>query len=184
MNSISRKLCFALVCAAVLFTGCTQKPRSTPADTLPATPAGGTIEPTKMGDLTDPSANGLQQRPDGVIEDADTIRNLLQPVYFDFDKSAIKQAERAKISAAADYLKKTPQYRLMLEGHCDWRGTAEYNVGLGDHRAQEVKKFLQTLGVAADKLVIQSKGSLGATEKGTEEQMSKDRRVEIVVLKK
>jgi peptidoglycan-associated lipoprotein len=184
MNSISRKLCFALIGAAVIITGCTQKPRSTPADTLPATPAGGTIEPAKMGDLTDQSANGLQQRPDGVIEDADTIRNLLQSVYFDFDKSAIRQAEREKISAAADYLKKTPQYRLMLEGHCDWRGTTEYNMGLGDRRAQEVKKFLQTLGAPADKLQIQSKGSLGAAEKGTDEQMSKDRRVDFVILKK
>jgi peptidoglycan-associated lipoprotein len=177
-------LCFALVSAAVIFTGCTQKPRSTPADTLPATPAGGAIEPTKMGDLTDASANGLQQRPEGVIEDADTIRNLLQSVYFDFDKSAIKQAERAKMTAAADYLKKTPLYRLMLEGHCDWRGTSEYNMGLGDRRAQEVKKFLQTLGVPADKLQILSKGSLGAAEKGTDDQMSKDRRVDFVILKK
>jgi peptidoglycan-associated lipoprotein len=184
MNSISRKLCLALISTAVIFTGCNPKPRSTPADTLPATPAGGTIDPSKMGDLTDQSANGLQQRPDGVIEDADTIRNLLQPVYFDFDKSAIKQAERAKMTAAADYLKKTPQYRLMLEGHCDWHGTAEYNMGLGDRRAQEVKKFLQTLGVPADKLQILSKGSLGATEKGTDEQMAKDRRVEFVILKK
>jgi peptidoglycan-associated lipoprotein len=140
--------------------------------------------PNSMGNLTDTSASTLQPRTDGVIEDADTIRGLLVSVYFDFDRSAIKKDEQAKITAAADYLKKTPQYRMMLEGHCDWRGTSEYNMGLGDRRAQGVKKFLQTLGISADKLQILSKGSLGAIEKGTAEQMEKDRRVDFVILKK
>jgi peptidoglycan-associated lipoprotein len=180
MNSISRKLCLALISAAVIFAGCVKKPRPTPADTTPT----GAIQPANLGNLTDQSAGGLVPRTDGVIEDADTIRNLLPSVYFDFDRSAVKQGEKEKISAAADYIKKTPQYRMMLEGHCDWHGTAEYNMGLGDRRAQEVKKFLQTLGIPADKLQILSKGSLGAVEKGTEEQMSKDRRVDFVILKK
>ena len=183
MNPISRKLCFLLLSAAVLFAGCTKKPRPTPADTT-ATGTGSTVSPENLGNLTEPSAAGLQPRTDGVIEDADTIRGLLQPVYFDFDRSAIKEGERTKINEAADYLKKNPQYRLLLEGHCDWRGTAEYNLGLGDRRAQAVKQFLGTLGAPADKLQILSKGSLGAIEKGTDEQMAKDRRVEFVILKK
>ena len=183
MNSISRKLSLALISAAVIFTGCVKKPTPTPADTAQTGPVGA-LQPNSMGNLTDQSANQLQQRTDGVIEDADTIRGLLQPVYFDFDRSAVKQGEREKITAAADYLKKTPQYRMMLEGHCDWRGTAEYNMGLGDRRAQAVKKFLQTLGITADKLQILSKGSLGAIEKGTDDQMAKDRKVDFVILKK
>jgi peptidoglycan-associated lipoprotein len=183
MNHLSRKLCFLLLSAAVVVAGCTKKPRPTPADT---TAMGGTetVNPQPLGNLTDASAAGLQARTDGVIEDADTIRGLLQPVYFDFDRSAIKAGERSKINAAADYLKKNPQYRLLLEGHCDWRGTAEYNLGLGDRRAQAVKQFLATLGVSADKLQILSKGSLGAAEKGSDEQMAKDRRADIVILKK
>lgn len=182
MNLISRKLCLVFVSAAVIFAGCTKKPRPTPADT--SAMGSGAVQPTSMGNLTDASANGLQARTDGVIEDADTIRGLLVSVYFDFDRSAIKQEEKSKISAAADYLKKTPQYRLLLEGHCDWRGTSEYNLGLGDRRAQAVKKFLQSIGAPADKLQILSKGSLGAAEKGTAEQMEKDRRVDFVILKK
>ena len=181
MNLISRKLCLALISATVIFAGCTKKPRPVPPDT---TPTGSAIEPAPLGNLADQSANGLQQRTDGVIEDADTIRNLLQPVYFDFDRSAVKPDQKANIIAAADYLKKTPQYRMLLEGHCDWRGTAEYNLGLGDRRAQAVKKLLQSLGVSPDKLQILSKGSLGAAEKGSDEQMTKDRRVEFVILKK
>ncbi len=182
MNHISRKLCFLLLSAAVVVAGCTKKPRPTPADTTAM--GGNAVSPEKLGDLTDASAGGLQARPDGVIEDADTIRGLLQPVYFDFDRSAIKAGERSKINEAADYLKKNPQYRLLLEGHCDWRGTAEYNLGLGDRRAQAVKQFLATLGVPADKLQILSKGSLGAAEKGADDQMAKDRRADFVILKK
>jgi peptidoglycan-associated lipoprotein len=96
----------------------------------------------------------------------------------------VKGDQKANIAAAADYLKKTPQYRMLLEGHCDWRGTSEYNMGLGDRRAQAVKQLMQSLGVSADKLQILSKGSLGAAEKGSQEQMAKDRKVEFVILKK
>jgi len=183
MNSLSRKLCFLLLSAAVVLAGCTKKPRPIPADTAAMGTGEGAVNPQNLGNLTEASAAGLQPRADGVIEDADTIRGLLQPVYFDFDRSAIKAGERSKINAAADYLKKNPQMRILLEGHCDWRGTAEYNLGLGDRRSQAVKQFLATLGLSADRLQILSKGSLGATEKGTDDQMAKDRRVDFVILK-
>ena len=184
MNFISRKLCLILLSAAVIVAGCTRKPRPTPADTTMTGPgAGSALTPTNVGTF-DTSAGTLQPRPEGYYEDQDIIRGLLSSVYFDFDRSAVKQDEKKKISDAADYLKKNSQYRMLLEGHCDWRGTAEYNLGLGDRRGQAVKQFLQTLGISTDKLQILSKGSLGAAEKGTEEQMTKDRRVDFVILKK
>jgi peptidoglycan-associated lipoprotein len=187
MNLISRKLCFTLISITVIFAGCTKKPRPTPVDTTATGPASGAINPTPLGNLTDQSAAGLQPRPvnaGDIQEDENTIRGLLKPVYFEFDQSAIKQDERKKISEAADYLKKNTQYRLLLEGHCDWRGTTEYNLGLGDRRAQAVRQFLQQLGVPKEKLETLSKGALGAAEKGSEEQMAKDRRTDIVILKK
>ena len=182
MNQISRKLCLVIVSAAVIFAGCTKKPRPTPADT--SAMGSNALLPESHGNLTDASANGLQPRTDGVIEDADTIRGLLVSVYFDFDRSAIKQEEKSKISAAADYLKKTPQYRLLLEGHCDWRGTAEYNLGLGDRRAGASKQYVLKLSVDAKRLETLSKGSLDAVKNATDEQMGKDRRVDLVILKK
>jgi peptidoglycan-associated lipoprotein len=189
MNFIPRKVFFLLLSAAVIVAGCTRKPRPAPVDTTTTGPVTGyaAVTPTDLGNLTEPSAAGLQPRPAnaaGIIEDENTIRGLLVSVYFDFDKSAIKQDERKKIADASDYLTKSAQYRLLLEGHCDWRGTAEYNLGLGDRRAQAVKQFLQNLGPAADKLETLSKGSLGAVENGTEQQMAKDRRVDFVILKK
>jgi peptidoglycan-associated lipoprotein len=185
MNSTFRKLCFVLLSAGLVLTGCTKKPTPTPADTAvaPTGPSAVNPVPVATSEQVAPGTN-LEPRAPGVLEDENTIRGLLQPVYFDFDQSGIKQSEREKITAAIDYIKKTPQYRMMLEGHCDWRGTAEYNLGLGDRRAQAVKSFIQKLGIPADKLETLSKGSLGASEKGTEEQMSKDRRVDFVVLKK
>lgn len=187
MNHISRKLCIALLGAAVIFAGCVKKPRPAPVDTTMTGPAAmGAVNPENVN-LTGPSAAGLQPRPanaEGIVEDENTIRGLLKPVFFDFDSPAIKRDERAKITDAADYLKKNPQYRMLLEGHCDWRGTAEYNLGLGDRRAQSVRQFLQDLGVPKDKLETLSKGSLGATEHGSEDVMAKERRVEFVILKK
>ena len=82
------------------------------------------------------------------------------------------------------YLDENPTYRLLLEGHCDWRGTSEYNLGLGDRRAISVKNYLEQTKIPVAKLETLSKGSLDAAEKGNDEQMAKDRRVEIVILKK
>ena len=73
---------------------------------------------------------------------------------------------------------------LVLVGHCDWRGTAEYNLGLGDRRANAVKKFLQSLGVDEKRLETLSKGSTDAKQSGGEAEWSKDRRVDFIILKK
>jgi len=187
MNHFSKKLCIVLVSALVALAGCSKKPkRPAPSDTVLGTGAGaaGTnLGASDVGNIGDASATGLQQR-EGVIEDENTIRGLLQPVYFDFNKSAIKEGERSKLQAAKDYLDKNPQYRLLLEGHTDWRGTAEYNLGLGDRRANASKSYLQKLGVAATKLETVSKGDLEAKQKGSEDEMAKDRRVDLVILKK
>jgi len=183
MNFNSRNLFLALLSIAVVLAGCTKKPRPTPADT--AAPMGSSaLTPENVPTEALAPGTNLEPRPPGVIEDDNTIRGLLQAVYFDFDRSGIKPAERAKVTAAADYLKKNTQYRMLLEGHCDWRGTAEYNLGLGDRRAQAVRQFLQDLGIPKDRLETLSKGSLGATEHGSEDVMAKERRVDFVVLKK
>jgi peptidoglycan-associated lipoprotein len=186
MNHLSKKLCIAAFSAVLALTGCSKKPkRPAPNDTVLG--QGGQQSGLGMPgaeNLGDASAPGLTARPDGVLEDENTIRNLLQPVYFDLDKSAIREGERSKLQAAKDYIDKNPQYRLLLEGHCDWRGTGEYNMGLGDRRANAAKKYLQTIGVAAPALETLSKGDLEAKENGTDDEMSKDRRVDIVVLKK
>jgi peptidoglycan-associated lipoprotein len=186
MKIVVKLFSLAFVAAALVLTGCTKKPvRPSPDQTVMGPQTGGTVTPIAVETpMTVDQNSQLQPRGDGVLEDEFTIRGLLQPVYFDFDKSAIKQGERAKLEAAVDYLKKNPAHRLLLEGHCDWRGTAEYNLGLGDRRAGASKQYVIKLGVDAKKLETLSKGSLDAVKNGTEEQMGKDRRVDLVILKK
>jgi peptidoglycan-associated lipoprotein len=175
-----------VACAAVLLAGCSKKPvRPDPSATALGPQGGGASAVTPTEIPVNPDQNSqLQSRDANVLEDANTIRGLLQPVYFDFDRSAIKASERPKLQAAKDYLDKNPQYRLLLEGHCDWRGTAEYNLGLGDRRANEAKKYLLQIGVPADKIETLSKGSEEAAKNADDATMAKDRRDEIVVLKK
>jgi peptidoglycan-associated lipoprotein len=180
MKSASKQ--FTLLLAAVaLLAGCSKKPmRPDPSATLIGPQGAGGLNPTDV--TTMPDANGLQAR-NGDFDANGQLRGALDSVYFDFNLSSIKGPERAKLQAAKDYLAKNPQNRLLLEGHCDWRGTAEYNLGLGDRRANEAKKYLLSLGVSADKVETLSKGSEEAQKTGADEAWKKDRRVDLVVLK-
>ncbi|HTH24713.1 MAG TPA: peptidoglycan-associated lipoprotein Pal [Vicinamibacterales bacterium] len=82
----------------------------------------------------------------------------LGDVYFDLDNAAIKDEGKAALSTNATYLKRWPSTRINIEGHCDERGTAEYNLALGERRANAVKAHLVELGVPGDRIVIVSKG--------------------------
>lgn len=180
--NVSKRLCLVLASTLVVFSGCLKKPvRPTPDQTMGT--GGGQSGFGLAGDspFDATTKDALQERKG--IDDGKTIRGLLDAVYFDFDKSNIKESERPKLQAAKEYLDQNPQHRILFEGHCDWRGTAEYNLGLGDRRANAAKNYLVTLGVPADKIVVNSKGSLDAKEKGTSDEMAKDRRAETVVVK-
>jgi peptidoglycan-associated lipoprotein len=187
MKFASQKLSLVIVAAALALAGCTKKPaRPDPASTVLG-PQGSGTSTTGMG-VSDASfgqtnPDGLQDRGAGFDVNGQNRTALeAQTVYFDYDQSAIKPAEREKLKLAKDYLDKNPTHRLLLEGHCDWRGTAEYNLGLGDRRAAATKKYLQSIGVAADRLETISKGSLEASKNADEGTMAKDRRVNLVVV--
>ncbi|MEO7600373.1 MAG: OmpA family protein, partial [Opitutus sp.] len=97
--------------------------------------------------------------------------------------SNIKASERSKLQDAAKYLKEHADQRILLEGHADWRGTAEYNLSLGDRRANAAKRFMGSLA-PADRVETLSKGSLDASQNADDATSAKDRRVDIVILKK
>jgi peptidoglycan-associated lipoprotein len=90
------------------------------------------------------------------------IANELQDAFFDYDSSNIREDARAALTKDADALKGIfrdfPQAAVVIEGHCDERGSAEYNLGLGDRRATTAKDFLAQLGVPADRLKTISYG--------------------------
>ncbi|SRR5258706_12602121 len=82
----------------------------------------------------------------------------LGDAFFDLDKAVLRDDGRAAVSADADWLKKWPTTRITLEGHADSRGTAEYNLALGERRASAVKDYLVSLGIAGDRVLVVSKG--------------------------
>ncbi len=183
MKLVSSSLCLVIASAALVLAGCSKKPdRPAPSQTVPQMGSNtGGLNPTGVDTGLAPGTDLTARTND--FDPAGLNRTALQAnsVYFDFDASTIKAGERDKLKTAKEYLDKNPTYRLVLEGHCDWRGTAEYNLGLGDRRATAVKKYLVSLGVAADKLETLSKGSLEAAKNGDEATMAKDRRVDLVV---
>src|ERR1017187_7468935 len=184
MKLVSKPLCLALASAALVLAGCSKKPdRPTPTQTVLGPTPGGSPNPSDVSTTLDANS-ALQQRTDDFDPNGQNRTALAgSTVYFNFDQSAIKQSERDKLKTAKEYLDKNPTYRLLLEGHCDWRGTAEYNLGLGDRRATSVKKYLVSLGIAADKLETLSKGSLEAKQEGGDEVWAKDRRVDLIISK-
>ena len=184
MKLASQKFCLLIASAALVLAGCTKKPaRPDPSATAMGQQiSNAPLAPTDLSTTLEP---GLFPRLDADFDPNGMNRTALQgqTVYFDFDASAIKASERDKLKAAKEYLDKNPGMHLVLEGHCDWRGTAEYNLSLGDRRANAVKTFLQSLGVTADKLEANSKGSLDSAKNADDATMAKDRRVDLVVVK-
>lgn len=85
-------------------------------------------------------------------------RGLLGDVYFDFDRAELKAEARERLSRNADFLKSRPEFLVTVEGHCDERGTNEYNLALGDRRATATRDYLVSLGVAASRIKIISYG--------------------------
>jgi len=82
----------------------------------------------------------------------------LKDINFAFDKAAIRDADKPKLQAVADFMKAFPQAKVQLEGHCDERGTIEYNIALGERRAHAAKSYLAGLGVVEDRLSTISYG--------------------------
>lgn len=109
--------------------------------------------------------------------------SALKEIYFDFDSSTLRADARETLKADAEWLKQHAAVRVTLEGHCDERGTTEYNLALGAKRAQAAKDYLVTLGVAADRLSTTSFGSEATVCREHNEQCwQKNRRDRLVAL--
>ena len=91
-----------------------------------------------------------------VIKEAERFENEM--IHFDFDKSNLRPDAQEILQRKADYLQRNPNLKVIVEGHCDERGTTEYNLALGDRRANSAKAFLVNLGVADSRLTTISYG--------------------------
>jgi len=121
----------AVTAAFLLVAGCESKKEATVAPPGPSTSSGGTSSSIIPGSAEDFRVN------------------VGDTVHFDFDKFDIREDDRSTLQRQASWLSKYPAVRVTVEGHCDDRGTREYNLALGARRANAVKEYLVSLGVSS-----------------------------------
>ena len=169
-----------MILALVSLTGC--PPPATTKPETPAVPAQATSTSNgKPATAAKPKApaSSLEARREGKAPAAGPLKDI----YFDFDRYDLKPDARATLKANADWLKANPSARAEIEGHCDERGTNEYNLALGAKRAQAARDYLITLGIAKGRLSTKSYGEeLPVCKEQNEGCWQKNRRDRFVVI--
>jgi peptidoglycan-associated lipoprotein len=161
MSQTRARLLTISLCLAMALAACGKKPPPPPpmppppppADTAPPPPPPPPPAPTPAPESRVPTEAELFER----MTLAEVQKNV-GDVFFALDSSDLADEARATLQKNADYLKKWASIRLTVEGHCDERGTAEYNLALGERRANAVRTYLTSLGVGADRTLVVSKG--------------------------
>lgn len=190
----------AIVLLSMLVAGCASRnPRPNAAETnarhsassgsnssdqyyVPTAPA------NEVAYTDDTDELGLQSRGSGYGTEAINATNVaggpnpnaIANVYFDYDKSSVSADQRNKLQEVAEFMQGNPNVGVLVEGHCDWRGTVEYNLALGERRAKSVASYLANLGVSGNRIETLSKGDLEAIVEGTKQEMAQDRRADVV----
>lgn len=124
-----------------------------------------------------------------VVEEAPVVKEApvmpkVDDVYFDYDKYTLKPQAKTTLEMNAKELKKNMDLGIVIEGHCDERGTEDYNLALGEKRAKAVKDYLASLGVSASKMTVISYGEARPFDSGkTESAWAKNRRAHFVLKK-
>ncbi|HIJ56391.1 MAG TPA: peptidoglycan-associated lipoprotein Pal [Deltaproteobacteria bacterium] len=115
-------------------------------------------------------------------EQGKRVRFEQEHIYFDFDKYNLKPEAQSVLKMKAEFMKANPNIKARIEGHCDERGTNEYNLALGDRRANSAKEFLLNLGIDESRLTTISHGEERPIDKGKNEAAwAKNRRAQFVV---
>jgi peptidoglycan-associated lipoprotein len=178
-----KKNLFPLVMAAIilLFYGCSSKQPYTPITErmkqpeVAQQPSEGTG--AKEGTNEEELARAERERQRLAAEAAASAAPHLPDVYFDFDSYIIRNQDMPALKDIADWLSKNQSVKVVIEGNCDERGTTEYNLALGQKRAEAAKDFLVRSGVAANRIRTNSYGKEVPVDTGhTEEAWAKNRR--------
>jgi peptidoglycan-associated lipoprotein len=181
--------CYGLAFLIMLVAGCAPSTADKAATASP--PAGGSGSKAatsasqgegKRGSAKESTTDqsSLSQLQEGKSSDS---AGPLKDVFYDFDSYNLRADARDILRANADWLKRNPAARVEIEGHCDERGTNEYNLALGAKRAQTAKDFLATLGIGADRLSTISYGEeIPVCKEASESCWQRNRRARFVVL--
>jgi peptidoglycan-associated lipoprotein len=174
-----RSVTLLLLAATLAVSACGSKPPKPAPSTAPTEVPGGASSEGANAANAAGGALGSQEEIGGPSAGLLATR----VVYFDFDSAVIKGQGVDVVAAHAKYLSANPQARVRLEGNTDERGSREYNIGLGDRRAQSVRRAMLLQGVAEGQITTVSYGEERPADPGHDEAAwAKNRRVEIVYL--
>ena len=150
--------------------------RQTEVTTAPTEPAAPAVAQPEAA----PPQDEFVDAEDEPLDEAEAAVDFT-PVYFEYDSSVILPDQRDKLDLIATYLEENPEVTLLVEGHTDSRGTVEYNIGLGERRAQVVQDYLVRLGVDGARVSTISYGEERPVVQGEgEESWAMNRRAELV----
>lgn len=169
--------------AALPFAACKRGPSAPPPlpPQAPAAPATPPPAPQPPAEDFAPQLNEYDRLKVMASDEIDRM-GLLKDVRFDYDSADIREADRQVLAENAEALKKFDFIRVTLEGHCDERGTVEYNLALGERRARAASDYLVALGVGADRLKTVSYGKeVPVCQQSNEECWSRNRRAHFAV---
>jgi peptidoglycan-associated lipoprotein len=191
--SIAKPALLSLMAATLVVVACGGKKPPVARPMPPPPPVANATPPARPPSPPQPSPEPTTVPPEPVRDDAiasasldDLNRNSpLKPVFFVLDSSEIDPAGKAVLDANAPLLKRYPSWIVTIEGHCDERGTAEYNLALGERRAIAARAYLVSLGISADRLRIVSYGKEFPFDPGHEDNAwTKNRRAHFVITAK
>jgi peptidoglycan-associated lipoprotein len=175
---------------AVMAAGCGKKKQPTtmpaPAPSVPPEITTPETAPQPVEEATPVPQPTIEEDTIGTRSLDDLNRDSpLKPAFFGLDSAELDAEGRTTVQANAELLKKYPSWTITIEGHCDERGTAEYNLALGERRAVAVRTFLVSLGISPDRLRTVSYGKEFPFDPAhTEEAWSKNRRAHFVITAK
>jgi peptidoglycan-associated lipoprotein len=183
-----------LLLAVALVSGCGKKKQPVLNPVAPPPAASATAPPAAPAPrTTERVEESLPVPAQPLAEDSISNRSLddlnrdspLKPAFFPLDGSDLDDTARAAVNANAEVLRKYPTWVVTIEGHCDERGTAEYNLALGERRAVAVKTYLVSLGISPDRLRTVSYGKEFPFDPGhSEDAWAKNRRAQFVITSK
>lgn len=185
----------ALFCSALMVAGgCAKKEMVKPEEGAPMaapapapTPPPAPVEPAKEAPMAAQPVSEVAVKAEAPQEPlkAEVAEASLERIFFDFDSYILSQPSRDILYRNAEVLlKKQTAAKISLEGHCDERGSDEYNLALGEKRAKAAMEYLVTLGVPAERLSMISYGKEKPLDPAhSEEAWAKNRRVEFVIVK-
>jgi peptidoglycan-associated lipoprotein len=162
-----------LMAALLIVAGCTTD--ATTSDTTDGTGTAAAVDTT-------PPPAPEQMAPAPMDPQEDLVINVGDRVFFDFDKSDLRPDAIEQLNRQAEWLKANPSITVVIEGHCDERGTREYNLALGERRASAAKQYLESVGIDAGRMETISYGKERPAVLGSnEEAWAQNRRAVLVV---